>query len=171
MIESKFWKYSLYAVILFSLQFVLFDHMVLWSQMGIVPYVYILLILLLPLETDRNLMVLIGFFFGLAIDFGEGTLGLHAAATTAAAFVRYFILNGIQPRHGYDVNTPLSFYSYGFRWTALYFLLVIVIHQFMFFLLADFNLSLILIVKVLLNSVYTFIIAFLVHILLLKNKV
>jgi len=77
MIESKFWKYSLYAVILFSLQFVLFDHMVLWSQMGIVPYVYILLILLLPLETDRNLMVLIGFFFGLAIDFGEGTLGLH----------------------------------------------------------------------------------------------
>ncbi len=54
----------------------------------IIPYVYLLFILLLPLDTNKSLLLLLAFFTGLSIDFFENTLGLHAAAVVFMAFAR-----------------------------------------------------------------------------------
>ncbi len=54
----------------------------------VIPYVYLLFILLLPFDTNKSLLLLLAFFTGLSIDFFENTLGLHAAAVVFMAFVR-----------------------------------------------------------------------------------
>ena len=46
----------------------------------IVPYLYFLFILWLPYNTPRAGLTLLGFLFGLALDFFTKTPGLHAAA-------------------------------------------------------------------------------------------
>jgi hypothetical protein len=54
----------------------------------VIPYVYLLFILLLPLDINKSLLLLLAFFTGLSIDFFENTLGLHAAAVVFMAFAR-----------------------------------------------------------------------------------
>ncbi len=54
----------------------------------VIPYVYLLFILLLPFDTNKSLLLLLAFITGLSIDFFENTLGLHAAALVFMAFAR-----------------------------------------------------------------------------------
>jgi len=54
----------------------------------VIPYVYLLFILLLPFDTNKSLLLLLAFFTGLSVDFFENTLGLHAAALVFMAFAR-----------------------------------------------------------------------------------
>ncbi|MEI8110237.1 MAG: rod shape-determining protein MreD [Chitinophagia bacterium] len=58
----------------------------------IVPYLYFLFILWLPVSISRNGLLLIAFLFGLTLDYFTGTLGLHAAPCVAIAFLRPFLL-------------------------------------------------------------------------------
>jgi len=54
----------------------------------VIPYVYLLFILLLPFDTNKSLLLVLAFFTGLGMDFFENTLGLHAAAVVFMAFAR-----------------------------------------------------------------------------------
>jgi hypothetical protein len=58
----------------------------------IVPYIYFLYILWLPLGISRIWLLLLGFIFGLTLDYFTGTPGLHAAPCVAIAFLRPFLL-------------------------------------------------------------------------------
>ncbi len=64
----------------------------------IIPYVYVLFVLLLPLNINKSLLLLIAFGTGLTIDFFENTLGLHAAALVLLAFFRPGIIHLFFPR-------------------------------------------------------------------------
>ncbi len=54
----------------------------------VIPYIYLLFILLLPFDTNKSLLLILAFFTGLSIDFFENTLGLHTAAVVFMAFAR-----------------------------------------------------------------------------------
>ncbi len=58
----------------------------------IVPYVYFLYILWLPLGISRVWLLVLAFLFGLTLDYFTGTPGLHAAPCVAIAFLRPFLL-------------------------------------------------------------------------------
>ena len=58
----------------------------------IVPYIYFLYILWLPLGISRMWLLLLAFIFGLTLDYFTGTPGLHAAPCVAIAFLRPFLL-------------------------------------------------------------------------------
>ena len=58
----------------------------------IVPYLYFLFILWLPVSISRIGLLLVAFLFGLTLDYFTGTLGLHAAPCVAIAFIRPFLL-------------------------------------------------------------------------------
>jgi hypothetical protein len=58
----------------------------------IVPYIYFLYILWLPLGISRFWLLLLAFIFGLTLDYFTGTPGLHAAPCVAIAFLRPFLL-------------------------------------------------------------------------------
>ncbi len=70
----------------------------------ITPYLYFLFILWLPFNISRTLLCLVGFLFGLSLDYFSRTPGLHAAACTLIAYVRPFIINVMISQEGTDKN-------------------------------------------------------------------
>ena len=65
---------------------------------SIVPYIYYLFILWLPYGTPRLLLLIIGFFTGLALDYFRMTPGLHASTCVLIAYVRPFIITLLSPK-------------------------------------------------------------------------
>src|SRR5580658_7192394 len=84
------------------------------------PYIYPLFILLLPINTPKWLLLLLGFGTGLVIDMFSNTMGMHAAATTLLAYMRPYILNVLQPSGGYEPEDKPTLSNMGFRWFITY---------------------------------------------------
>jgi len=124
---------------LILLQVLVLNH-VQWS--GYVnPYIYILFIMMLPLETPKWLVLMIGFVTGLVIDMFGNTSGLHAAASTMLAFARPGVLNLIAPRDGYEFETPFTPQRMGLNWFLAYVSMLTVIHHFFLFYVEVFRFS------------------------------
>jgi len=64
----------------------------------IVPYLYFLYILWLPFKMNRFSLLVVGFLFGLTLDYFTGTPGLHAAPCALIAYLRPFLLNLLMPQ-------------------------------------------------------------------------
>lgn len=77
-------KYTIMLVVLVLLQVLLLNNIQFSGYIN--PYMYVLFILLLPFETPRYLLLLLGFFLGLLVDIFSNTPGFHASATTFLAF-------------------------------------------------------------------------------------
>jgi rod shape-determining protein MreD len=103
------------------------------------PYVYIMFILLLPVEIPSWLLLLLSFATGLFMDFFSGSPGMHSSATVLAGFVRPYVLRVISPRDGYELNSEPSMFTYGFRWFLIYTLLIVVVHHTALFYLEVFR--------------------------------
>ena len=95
------------------------------------PAVYLLALLLLPLELPKSAQYLIGFFTGLVIDMFAHTLGVNAAACLIMMFVRPYLvqlLNGRNSVEGVDRPEPGV---KDFKWILIYVMLLSFIHQFL----------------------------------------
>jgi hypothetical protein len=69
------------------------------------PILYFLFILWLPFSINRSLLMIIGFVFGLCMDYFTGTPGLHAIPCIFIAYLRPFLLNILLPQE----TTELSY--------------------------------------------------------------
>lgn len=83
------------------------------------PYVFPLFILLLPFETPRWLLMLLGFFSGLALDLFLGSTGMHAAAGLLIGYLRPFLISIITPK-GTEFEISPNVYSQGLTWFIVY---------------------------------------------------
>ena len=121
------------ALLLVLLQTLLLDHIQLGGYIN--PYFYVLLILLLPFETPKALLLIIGFTFGLVIDIFSNTPGMHASATTLMAFVRPGIISMISTRDNFETDVQPRLSHMGFGWFLKYVIFLVLIHHlFLFFI-------------------------------------
>ena len=93
------------------------------------PYVYILFIMLLPFETPGWLILLLSFVTGITIDLFGGTLGLHAASSVFAGFMRPMIIKFVGEKPEYDITTQPKLQQMGLKWFIAYALLMIFAHH------------------------------------------
>lgn len=56
------------------------------------PYLYIIFIILFPLDGNKGLLIFLAFLLGLSVDIFEDSGGVHAAACAFIAYIRPFIL-------------------------------------------------------------------------------
>lgn len=56
------------------------------------PYIYILFIILYPLDGSKGLLIFLSFLLGLSIDIFEDSGGVHAAACAFIAYIRPVVL-------------------------------------------------------------------------------
>ena len=150
-------RFGLIFIILVLLQVLLFNNIQFSGYVN--PYVYIIFILLLPVEIPAWLLLLLSFGAGMVIDFYSGSPGMHSSASVLAGFARPFILRSISPRDGYEPGAQPSMLVYGFRWFLLYSMVMVVIHHTALFYLevfrfTDFFRTLL---RVLLSSIFTII--------------
>ena len=130
-------RYSLIFFLLILLQILLFNNIEFSGYVN--PYVYIMFILLLPVEIPAWLLLILSFLTGLIIDIFCGSPGMHTSATVLAGFVRPYVLRLISPRDGYEPGSDPSMMIYGFRWFLLYTLIIVLIHHFALFYLEVFR--------------------------------
>ena len=126
-------------VVLILFQVLVMDNVLINGYM--IPYIYLLFILLMPFETPRWIQLLSGFALGLAMDLFSGTLGMHTAATVLIAFVRPYLLDLLASRDGYELDTFPRIHYYGFLWFLKYTLIIVFIHHLALFYLEVFQLK------------------------------
>jgi rod shape-determining protein MreD len=148
-------RFGLIFILLILLQVLLFNNIQFSGYVN--PYVYIMFILLLPIEIPSWLLLLVCFATGLIVDFLSGSLGMHTSATVLSGFIRPYVLRIVSPRDGYESGSDPSMLFYGFRWFFLYTLLIVLIHHTALFYLeifrfADFFRTLL---RVLLSSLFS----------------
>lgn len=96
----------------------------------ITPYLYFLFILWMPFKTPRLSITVIGFLFGLTLDFFQQTPGLHAAACTLIAYLRSFLISLLMPKEAVEISyAEPSVISMGLMPYATYILLLTFIHH------------------------------------------
>lgn len=148
-------RFSLIAVALILLQLLLFNNIQFSGFIN--PYVYIMIILILPVRINSWLLLILAFLTGLIIDCFSGSPGMHASATLLCGFVRPFVLRLISPHDGYDPAVELSAKNYGFRWFASYTVFIVLIHHTILFFLEVFRFDDFFrtVFRILLSSVFT----------------
>lgn len=96
----------------------------------VTPALYIMALLLLPLELPKGVQYIIGFFTGFVIDMFTHTLGVNSFACVVLMFVRPYLvrlLNGRSTIEGVDRPIPGV---KDFKWLALYAVILSLLHQF-----------------------------------------
>ncbi len=96
----------------------------------ITPSLYFLFILWMPFKTPRPTITIIGFLFGLSLDFFEQTPGLHAAACSMIGYLRSFLISLLMPKEAVEISyAEPSVTSMGLMPYATYILLLTFIHH------------------------------------------
>ncbi|WP_103864006.1 rod shape-determining protein MreD [Aquimarina sp. I32.4] len=134
------------------------------------PYIYIIFILLAPININRSLFLVVSFMLGLIIDMFGDSGGVHAAACTIIAFFRPIALRSVFGL-SYEFQTvKLSNVRFGERF--VYVTLMVLTHHIVLFSLEIFNFSHILLIikKTLLSSLFTIVITMLVLALFRRNN-
>ncbi len=107
----------------------------------IVPYFYVLFILLMPFETPGWLLLFTAFALGLSVDMFVQTPGMHAAATVFMAAFRPYVLRINAPRDGYETGTYPRVHYLGLEWFFKYTAILVLIHHLVLFYLEVFRIS------------------------------
>ncbi|MCC7051361.1 MAG: rod shape-determining protein MreD [Bacteroidia bacterium] len=138
----------------------------------VVPYLYVLAIIILPFETNKIFVLLCGVIIGLSIDLFNNTSGIHASAALLTAFARYYILKYVSPRDGYDKAVKPIVYDMGLKWFIVYAGSLILIHHFYFFYLEEFRFTAFfrVLLRVILSSAATFVFCYLFQFLLYRQS-
>ena len=126
-------KYTIIFILLVLTQGLILNNI----EMGgyINPYLYVLLILLLPFEMPAWIGLLVAFVLGISIDIFTSTLGIHTSATLFMAFSRKYVLKLMAPRGGYEFGTEPQIQYMGLSWFLTYAgILVLLHHTFLFFI-------------------------------------
>lgn len=152
-------------IALILIQILVFDQLDL--GMYIVPFVYLLFILRLPIEISTPLLLLLGFTLGLTIDFFHNTWGLHTSACVTVALARGYVLKFIAPRDGYEPNQEPSFQGLGFLWFVTYVACLVFVHHIWLFILEAMDVSLLphILLKIFISTIISTIFVVIVHLL------
>jgi len=129
-------KYIGFFILLAFLQVLVLNNINL-TELGITPFFYILLIIILPFETPKWSLLIFAFFLGFFIDMFEDTGGIHASATVAIAFIRPFILKIFSVRDGYSPDSRPGIYWYGLSWFLKYAVVLTITHSLIYYLVLE----------------------------------
>ncbi|MBR5433389.1 MAG: rod shape-determining protein MreD [Bacteroidales bacterium] len=136
---EKITRYTIIFIVLMLLQMLIFNNI---PAIGMIsPYIYLVFILLLPVNMSKTLVLLLGFFSGLLIDVSVNSLGVHASATVMMAAVRPTVLNILAPRIGYESNNIPLLATFGTAWALKYITSCVAVHHITLYICFTFTFS------------------------------
>lgn len=119
--------------LLVLLQVLIIDHIDL-ANGWVVPYLYVLFLLSLPVDTPTWAVLVVGFLTGMVLDMFGSTPGMHTSACTVMAYARGFMLRALAPREGYESGLRPGITDMGLPWFMTYAgVLVLTHHLWLFF--------------------------------------
>ena len=104
------------------------------------PFFYILFIFLYPVRKVDASILIVFFFLGLIIFMFTDSVGINAAATLFAAFIRIPVLQSVIGKKDIDSST-MNIFKLPFPKLFLYVVIITVVHHFLVFGLEYFKWS------------------------------
>lgn len=140
--NSEIFSNILRFIVLLFLQVLLLNYI---NFLGYVnPYLYILFILIYPINGNKGLLIVLSFLLGLTIDIFGDSGGVHAAASVFIAFIRPVVLKfafGVS----YEYNM-VKINKVPVAERLVYITILVFIHHFILFSLEIFSLTHILLI-------------------------
>ncbi len=102
------------------------------------PYIYILFVLLLPLNTPRYAVLIFAFLMGISIDIFSNSLGIHAFATVFIGYLRPLVIRVISSREE-DMSDYPGLMQNGIGWFLSYVSIMVLVHHTVLFYLEVFT--------------------------------
>ena len=102
------------------------------------PYVYPIIVLMLPVETKRAAVLIAAFVLGFSIDLMEQSSGIHAFACSWVGFLRPRLVRLVSTQKGFEFGAlslrdmgwqKFLFYAFSGLWIHHYFLFVVDEHS------------------------------------------
>ena len=166
--NSEIFKNVIRFISLVLVQVLLLNHINFLDYIN--PYLYILFILLYPIDGNKSLLIFLSFLLGLSIDMFGDSGGVHAAACVAIAYIRPLILKfsfGVS----YEYNM-IKLHKTAFLERLIYISFMVIIHHLILFSLEIFSFShIILILKsTLFSGIFSIVLIFSTLLLFSKNS-
>ena len=117
--------------------------------------VYPVIILLIPLNIPRPLLMGIGFITGMIVDIFYDSPGIHASACVFTAYIRQYVLSFIEPYEGYNVNLSPTIANMGISWFLTYSSILLGLHLFFYFSVEAF--SFVFLFEIFMNTIFSLI--------------
>jgi len=122
------------------------------------PFLYVLLIITLPLRTPKWFLLSYAFLLGFSIDLFSGSLGFHSTATVLIAFVKPLISKITIPHNILGETDEITLKKVGNKSFITFSLFLILIHNSCLFIAEYLSFNLDLFGKIIASSVITLII-------------
>lgn len=133
-------KNSIRFILIVALQVIICNRILVFTFVS--PVIYILVLLVLPFNISKGLLIVLGFLLGITIDIFSHSMGLHAAACLVVAYLRPYIMNILSPQGGFEPTskTPSSA-TMGWVPFLTYCAILIFIHHLIYYGLEVFDMS------------------------------
>ena len=126
--------------------------------------IYPFIILMLPVNTPKAVVLLASFVIGITVDMFYNSPGVHAAALVVTGYLRALILRFLAPYEGYTNKTSPTLVQTGFSWFISYTSVMMLIHCFAYFSFEAF--TFVYFFDIFLNTIFTVIPSLVLFILL-----
>lgn len=135
-------------------------------------FLYVLYILLLPVDLKIIPTLLIGFALGLSVDFFYDTMGIHTASILVIAFVRKQWLSILTPTGGYDEDLSPNMLNMGLGWFFTYALPIFLLYNGLFFFIESWGTQLFFPVlqKIMASVIFVFLMSIIVQLLFYRRR-
>jgi rod shape-determining protein MreD len=122
------------------------------------PFLYVILIISLPLKTPKWFLLIYAFLLGFSIDIFSGSLGFHSTATILIAFIKPFISKITIPYNILGETDEITLKKVGNKAFITFSLCLIFIHNSCLFMTEHLSVTLALFGKIMASSLVTLII-------------
>ena len=133
------------------------------------PFLYVILIISLPLKTPKWFLLTYAFLLGFSIDLFSGSLGFHSTATILIAFIKPFISKITIPHNILGDTDEITLKKIGNKAFITFSLFLILIHNSCLFIAEHLSVTLALFGKIMASSLVTLIIVLITQ-LFQQNK-
>lgn len=159
---------SVRFVLLILVQVLILNHFEVFGYIN--PYIYPLLVILLPFNINSIQKLILAFVLGICLDFFEDSGGIHAAATLTIAYLRPLFLRNAFGL-SYDYQT-LKFYDAPFISRFIYVTVMILVHHSILFALEIFSFEHLfyLLEKIIYSSIFSIVLTLIILNLIRKNS-
>lgn len=153
--NNHYIKYIWLLVLFVLLQVLVLNSVLFFSYIN--PYLYLVLIISLPLKTPKWFLLTYAFTIGFLIDLFTGSLGFHSTATVFTAFIKPFISKIIIPHNILGDHDEINLNKIGIKSFIIFSFIIILIHNNSLFLLEHLNFNIQIFAKIIASSLITLI--------------
>lgn len=123
-------------------------------------FIYPLAVFMLPVKTNKTLLIVISFILGLGMDLFYDSPGVHSATLVLTGYIRNIVIALLEPYEGYNTDDVPTIKNFGLSWFFSYSSILLFIHIFTYFSLEAF--SFVFFFEIFINTILSFFISLII---------